>query len=227
MAVSKPRPQQPARLQPLRSSPDYKAMLAEENSRPGTPDRVSRSSFSSIREHDNPIPQSFSQSKVSSYFNADSDEAIVDETPTTTNSPPVTPSASSTSSARALNMIQTQFQPPVTNPNSKLLGYWTPADSFQGWKGIQVRGKLASKSFGDLQVLHQVFSNPPPRPAKRGQNRSGDAPIERLPTEILSKPFPCVPCSPHLRLVGWLCVVRCVCRWLTRLTRRHHKPPRS
>ncbi|KAH6613368.1 hypothetical protein F5144DRAFT_401810 [Chaetomium tenue] len=184
MAVSKPRPQ-PGRLQPLRPSPDYKAMLADDNSRPGTPDRVSRSSFSSIREHDNILPQSFSQSKVSSYFNADSDEvAILDDTPTT--SPPVTPSASSTSSARALNMIQTQFQPPVTNPNSKLLGYWTPADSFQGWKGIQVRGKLASKSFGDLQVLHQVFSNPPPRPAKRGQNRSGDAPIERLPTEILS-----------------------------------------
>lgn len=161
-------------------------MLADENSRPGTPDRVSRSSFSSIREHDNILPQSFSQSKVSSYFNADSDEAAILDDPPTTPSPPVTPSASSTSSARALNMIQTQFQPPVTNPNSKLLGYWTPADSFQGWKGIQVRGKLASKSFGDLQVLHQVFSSPPPRPAKRGQNRSGDAPIERLPTEILS-----------------------------------------
>jgi hypothetical protein len=194
-------------------------MLADENSRPGTPDRVSRSSFSSIREHDNILPQSFSQSKVSSYFNADSDEAAILDDPPTTPSPPVTPSASSTSSTRALNMIQTQFQPPVTNPNSKLLGYWTPADSFQGWKGIQVKGKLASKSFGDLQVLHQVFSSPPPRPAKRGQNRSGDAPIERLPTEILSKPF-LICVAPHVH------IVRCVFvrRSLTFLSRCHHQP---
>ncbi|KAK4148565.1 hypothetical protein C8A00DRAFT_19623 [Chaetomidium leptoderma] len=178
MALSGPRPKgDHLRLRPLRS-PDYKAMAADERSRPSTPDRVSRSSFSSIREPENSLPQTFSQSKVSSYFGADSDEAIDNSTPT---SPLATPS-----SARALNMIQAQFQPPVTNPNSKLLGYWTPADSFQGWKGIQVKGKLASKSFGDLQVLHQVFSHPPPRPAKRGQNRPGDAPIERLPTEILS-----------------------------------------
>jgi len=164
-------------------------MAADEQSRPSTPDRVSRSSFSSIREHDNTLPQTFSQSKVSSYFGIDNDEAIDDST--TTPPPPATPSSTSgtssgTSSARALNMIQTQFQPPVTQPNSRLLGYWTPADSFQGWKGIQVRGKLASKSFGDLQVLNQVFSHPPTRPTKRGQDRPGDAPIERLPTEILS-----------------------------------------
>lgn len=85
-------------------------------------------------------------------------------------------------------MIETQFQPPITNPNSKLLGYWTPADSFKGWKGIQVKGKLASKSFGDLQVLRQVFTNPP-RPIKRGADRPGEAPIEKLPVEILSKQF--------------------------------------
>ena len=169
-------------------------MAADEQSRPSTPDRVSRSSFSSIREHDNTLPQTFSQSKVSSYIGADSDEAIDDST---TTSPPATPGSSSSSAARALNMIQTQFQPPVTNPNSRLLGYWTPADSFQGWKGIGLKGKLASKSFGDLQVLHQVFSNPPPRPTKRGQDRPGHAPIERLPTEILSKPR----CAPTIHVV--------------------------
>jgi hypothetical protein len=165
-------------------------MAADEHSRPSTPDRVSRSSFSSIRENENTLPQTFSQSKVSSYFGPENDEAIDDST--TTSPPPTTPSTS----ARASNMIQTQFQPPVTNPSSRLLGYWTPADSFQGWKGIQVKGKLASKSFGDLQVLHQVFSSPPPRPAKRGHSRPGDAPIERLPTEILSKspPHPCCCC---------------------------------
>lgn len=183
MAGSRPR-LGAGHLQPLRS-PDfkYKAMAADEHSRPSTPDRVSRSSFSSIREHESTLPQTFSHSKVSSYFGIDSDEAI-DDSPSSPLSPPATPN---NPPARALNMIQTQFQPPVTHPNSKLLGYWTPADSFQGWKGIQVKGKLASKSFGDLQVLHQVFSTPPPRPAKRGQNRPGHAAIERLPTEILSE----------------------------------------
>ena len=165
-------------------------MAADERSRPSTPDRVSRSSFSSIREPENSLPQTFSQSKVSSYFGPDIEEAIDDSSSTTT-SPPATPSTS----ARARNMIQTQFQPPVTNPSSRLLGYWTPADSFQGWKGIQVKGKLASKSFGDLQVLHKVFSSPPLRPAKRGHSRPGDAPIERLPTEILSKCLHTTPTS--------------------------------
>ncbi|KAK4101944.1 hypothetical protein N658DRAFT_424940 [Parathielavia hyrcaniae] len=177
MAVSKPRPEVD-RSQPPRS-PDYKAMLLDEHSRPSSPDRVSRSSFSSIREHDNPLPQTFSRSKISSYFGADSEEAIVDDS---TSSPPATANPPT----RAFNMIQTQFQPPVTRPNSRLLGYWTPADSFKGWKGVQVKGKLASKSFGDLQVLHQVFSTPPPRSTKRGQNRPGDSPIERLPIEILT-----------------------------------------
>ncbi|KAJ4306703.1 hypothetical protein N0V88_000067 [Collariella sp. IMI 366227] len=167
-------------LQPLRS-PDYKAM-ADEHSRPSSPDRVSRSSFSSIREHESTLPQTFSHSKISSYFGADNDEAIVDSTPTSPGLPSPTPSSSS----RGFNMIQTQFQPPVTHPNSKLLGYWTPADSFQGWKGIQVKGKLASKSFGDLQVLNQVFNGAPSRPTRRGQNRPGNAAIERLPTEILT-----------------------------------------
>ncbi|KAL2169993.1 hypothetical protein VTG60DRAFT_5394 [Thermothelomyces hinnuleus] len=158
-------------------------MAAGEPSRPSTPDRVSRSSFSSIREHDNTLPQTFSQSKISSYFGIDSDEAI-DDTPPPPSS--AIPSTSSTS-ARSINMIQARFQPPITQPNSKLLGYWTPAETFQGWKAIQVKGKLASKSFGDLQVLNQVFSSHnPTRPTKRGQNRPGEAPIERLPTEILT-----------------------------------------
>ena len=189
MAGSKPRPKAD-HLQPLRAPDCYKAMPADEPSQPLTPDRVSRSSFSSIREHTSTLPQTFVHSKVSSYIGADSsDEAIdADDTDDLPPSPPATPSTSPP--VRALNMLQTQtqFQPPVTHPNSRLLGYWTPADSFQGWKGIQVKGKLASKSFGDLQVLHQVFSTPPPRPAaKRGHNRPGDAPIERLPTEILSE----------------------------------------
>ncbi|KAK4133111.1 hypothetical protein BT67DRAFT_383569 [Trichocladium antarcticum] len=152
--------------------------MADEHSRPPTPDRVSRSSFSSIRENESIFPQTFSHTKVSSYFGTDADEAVEDRTPS--------PSPSPAHSPGAFNMIETQFQPPITHPHSKLRGYWTPADSFKGWKGIQVKGKLASKSFGDLQVLHQVFFHPP-RPAKRGgANRPGDAAIERLPVEILS-----------------------------------------
>ncbi|KXX74402.1 hypothetical protein MMYC01_209089 [Madurella mycetomatis] len=149
--------------------------MAGDHARQSSPDRASRSSFSSIRENESTLPQTFSKTKISSYFS--SDEAV--------ESTPPSPTESSSTSARAINMIQAQFQPPVTQPNSKLLGYWTPADSFKGWKGIQVKGKLASKSFGDLQVLHQVF-NQPTRPAKRGANRPGEAPIERLPVEILS-----------------------------------------
>ena len=153
--------------------------MADEHSRPSTPDRVSRSSFSSIRENESIFPQTFSHSKISSYFGSDAEEAVEDRTPS--------PSPSPNHSPGPFNMIETQFQPPITHPHSKLRGYWTPADSFKGWKGIQVKGKLASKSFGDLQVLHQVFANPP-RPAKRaGANRPGDAAIERLPVEILSQ----------------------------------------
>ncbi|AEO71131.1 b62ca302-8ee1-4d37-80ca-77b2a51fafa8 [Thermothielavioides terrestris] len=160
------------------SKPSYKAMSADKHARPSTPDRDSRSSFSSIRENESTLRQTFSHSKISSYYGAESEEAVDDSS-----SKPTTPPKQS---ARPFDMIQTQFQPPVTHPNSKLLGYWTPAESFKGWKGIQVNGKLASKSFGDLQVLHHVFSGPAPRPAKRGQNKPGEAPIERLPMEILT-----------------------------------------
>ena len=186
MAVSKPRGD-PDHLQPHRPS-EYKAM-ADDQARPSTPDRASRSSFSSIRENESTLLQTFSHSKTSSYLGNDGDEAVEDQNARRTPSP-------NHRSARVPNMIQAQFQPPVTQPHSKLLGYWTPADSFKGWKGIQVKGKLASKSFGDLQVLHQVFTSPP-RPAKRGANRPGEAPIERLPVEILSK---CSPPSLSLSL---------------------------
>lgn len=179
MAVSKPRP---AHLHPLRTTPrdcppEYLTMAGD---RSPTPDRVSRSSFSSIRENEGILPQTFSTTKISSYL----DQEAIDDLP----SPSPTGSTSSNDSHDGLTMIQTQFQPPVTNPHSKLLGYWTPADSFKGWKEIQVKGKLASKSFGDLQVLHQIFRDNLKPAAKRisGANRPGNAPIERLPAEILT-----------------------------------------
>ncbi|KAK4458118.1 putative F-box protein [Cladorrhinum samala] len=185
MAVSKPGPAhlhlpyQPLRTPSRDCSPDYLTM----DSRSSTPDRVSRSSFSSIRENESTLPQTFSSTKISSYL--DHEDAIDD-------CPPPTPSPTDSASSfnRDHKMIQTQtvtahFKPPVTHPNSKLLGYWTPADSFKGWKEIQVKGKISSRSFGDLQVLHQSFKLTP-KPPKRTGPKPGEAPIERLPTEIIT-----------------------------------------
>ncbi|KAI1193942.1 hypothetical protein F5X97DRAFT_336375 [Nemania serpens] len=88
-------------------------------------------------------------------------------------------------------MAETQFMPPVTQPQSRLHGCWFPAvaaDNFQGWKQIGVKGKQASKSFGDLQALRMVWSPAltPKKPHNRPvvQRAPGDSPLERLPTEI-------------------------------------------
>ncbi|KAK4224978.1 putative F-box protein [Podospora fimiseda] len=189
MAVSKPRPAHlhlpfvPLRASSRDCSPsptDYLTM----NSRPSTPDRVSRCSFSSIRENESILPQTFSSTKISSYLDT---EAVIDDIPST----PSPTESTSSFSKEDHKMIQTQtvtahFQPPVTHPNSKLLGYWTPADSFKGWKEIQVKGKISSKSFGDLQVLHQAFRLTPKPTPKRVGPKPGEAPIERLPTEIIT-----------------------------------------
>lgn len=161
---------------------EYKSMA--DLARPTTPDRDSRSSFSSIREHESTLTQTFTHSKLSSYVVGDEEAVEESSQRSTSNSPQLRP--------RDIDMIQTQtqFQPPVTQPNSKLLGYWTPADSFRGWKDIQVKGKFASKSFSDLKILNQSWS-PPPTPTivfdKNRPNPPGEAPIERLPFEVLSK----------------------------------------
>ncbi|KAK0706664.1 hypothetical protein B0T26DRAFT_756140 [Lasiosphaeria miniovina] len=146
--------------------------MAAKHGRPCTPDRASRSSFSSIRENDSTLTQTFTNSRVSSYL--EGDEAIEDPAPLVNHD-----------AAHPVKMLQTQFRPPVTHPDSKLLGYWSPADNFRGWKQIQVRGKLASKSFGDLQVLHNAWSTPP-KPVRHGRYRAGESALERLPAEVLS-----------------------------------------
>lgn len=167
---------------------DYLTM-AGDSYRPVTPDRVSRSSFSSIRENESTLTQDFTHSKVSCYLGPE--EAIVDDTEPAlaAAAAPAAASPVQPPAVHTFNMIQTQFQPPATHPHSKLLGYWSPADSFQGWKKIQVKGKFASKSFGDLQALNNVWSTPAkPKFAKRGVGlyRAGESPLERLPTEILT-----------------------------------------
>lgn len=160
-------------------SSDYKNM-ATDSSRHTSPERAGRTSFSSIRENDADLAQTFTASKISSYSAATDDEvAVVDDEP---------PKASS--SAVRGNMIEAQYFPPVTRPGSRLHGNWFPADSFKGWKQINVKGKLASKSFGDLQVLNVAWHTSPtpqPTPGRRNGVRSpGDAPIERLPVELLT-----------------------------------------
>ncbi|EON96310.1 putative leucine rich repeat domain-containing protein [Phaeoacremonium minimum UCRPA7] len=139
--------------------------------RSGSPDSADRGSFSSIRETDSDLTQAFTLSKVSSY---QVPEQAVEELP----SPP--PMGT---------MVQAEFLPPLTQPNSKLHGYWFPSESFKGWKQINVRGKLASKSFGDLHMLNQSWSQPSPRqPLTRRLSGygPGEAPFERLPIEVLS-----------------------------------------
>ncbi|PNH43613.1 hypothetical protein VD0004_g3917 [Verticillium dahliae] len=138
--------------------------------RPSTPDQHGRSSFSSIREDSCGPAQTFTSSKVSSYATGH-ENAILDDSPTP--SPP------------AIDMGEVQFLPPVTLPNSRLHGNWFPANNFKGWKQINVKGKTASRSFGDLQALHMAWSTPPAPSKGKSKFGLGSAPIEKLPLELL------------------------------------------
>lgn len=126
---------------------------------------ASRSSFSSVRENDDGLAQTFTRSKISSYTQAPED--VFDESPIS-------------------EIEQPSFAPPLTQPHSKLHGFWYPADGFRGWKQIPVKGKLASRSCEDLHKLHMTWSTPAPV-VKKAQNAYplGTAPLERLPTEVL------------------------------------------
>ncbi|KAH8906533.1 hypothetical protein BR93DRAFT_615720 [Coniochaeta sp. PMI_546] len=150
---------------------EYKTMARDPPVRPDTPDRASRSSFSSIRENDSDLAQTFTSSKVSSLTGG---EEVVEDLPSQDHP-----------SQKKVNMVETQFCRPVTRPDSKLLGYIAPADSFTGWKQINVRGKLASKSFGDLQALNFSWTPMPKMPRKKGTFPPGEAPFEKLPIELL------------------------------------------
>ncbi|KFG80730.1 Leucine Rich Repeat domain protein [Metarhizium anisopliae] len=133
-------------------------------------DTASRSSFSSVRENDDGLAQTFTRSKVSSYIEAPED--VFDESPIS-------------------ELSQPSFQAPLTQPHSKLHGFWYPPDSFKGWREIPIKGKKASRSFDDLRKLDMSWESPPasPAPVKRhhtGSYAIGDAPLERLPSEVLA-----------------------------------------
>lgn len=132
-------------------------------------DTASRSSFSSVRENDDGLAQTFTRSKVSSYIDAPED--VFDESPTS-------------------EIPQPSFQAPLTQPHSKLHGFWYPPDSFKGWREIPIKGKKQSRSFEDLRKLSLSWESPPtsPAPIKKqltGSYPIGNAPIERLPSEVL------------------------------------------
>jgi hypothetical protein len=154
-------------------STPYGAIMTAPISSHGTtsPDKSARCSFSSVRESD--FAQTFTSTAVSSYSRPQ-EEAIED---------PESPPTEMTTTA-------TQFVPPLTQPQSRLHGYWRPAvaaDNFKGWKQIDVKGRLASRSFGDLQSLKIVWTDTPKsvKAKSPGRPAAGQAPIERLPPELL------------------------------------------
>lgn len=177
-----------AALDGLGSAGSSKARSAEYKTSPEVPQASSspklmnaRSSFSSIREDDTHLAQTFTASKVSSYtlLNQDDDYAIDDYDHQATQNDP-DPSDMGT-------MVQhADFFPPVTSPGSRLHGNWFPADDFKGWKQINVRGKTASRSFSDLTSLSLAWEFRPKPLVCRQSKVTGDSPIERLPLEMLS-----------------------------------------
>lgn len=125
-----------------------------------------RTSFSSIKENDDGVAQSFTTSKISSYLRAEDEEAISDGLV-----PP----------------------PSMTNPQSALHGVVCPCNGFRGWKAISIKGKVASKSFSDLRALVNRFDWDVKRDvgvpvaARREDGRcgAGGSPLETLPMELL------------------------------------------
>ena len=156
-----------------------------------TMDRNDRTSFSSIKEGDTGVAQTFTTTKTSSYLSkayeigAEDEEAIQDGF--------VTP-------LDVMSGVQVEEQQPTM-----LHGFVCPCDGFQGWKGISLNGKMASKSFSDLRALGHRWawdsyktSSPTIKDTMEkaadlqggkveGRYAPGKAPIELLPMELLGK----------------------------------------
>jgi len=157
------------------------------------PDRADRTSFSSTKESDTGVAQSFTNSKTSSYLRwevgvSGSEEAIDD-----------------TASIQSGETAVVEEQPEeitMLNPQSTLHGLVCPCDSFRGWKSISLGGKVASKSFGDLrrQALRwdwepneEQMKKTSAAPLRLSNDMKktdgpflpGKSPFERLPMELL------------------------------------------
>lgn len=150
-----------------------------------TSDRVDRTSFSSVKETDTGIAQSFTDSKTSSYlrneysFGDGSDEAVFDDGSSGGGTP-------ENERERVLGKI---IPGTLTSPDSRLHGFICPADGFRGWKGISVRGRVASKSSGDLRALGRWDWDVVQDEKKVAKETvvAGKSPIESLPVELLGK----------------------------------------
>lgn len=139
---------------------------------PSVSEATSRSSFSSVRENDDGLAQTFTRSKISSYI--ETAEDVFDESPTNETPP-------------SLPQRKPSFQAPLTQPNSKLHGFWYPAEGFRGWREIPIKGRLASRSCEDLHKMHMAWDKPAPVVTKppAGIYATSTAPLERLPSEVL------------------------------------------
>ncbi|KAK0386403.1 hypothetical protein NLU13_6240 [Sarocladium strictum] len=137
-------------------------------------EKTARSSFSSVRENDDGLAQTFTRSKVSSYL----PDQVFDESPT-----------------EELPQPTYGFRPPLTQPHSRLHGFIVPADSFKGWRSIPIKGKQASRSCEDLHKLHMTWSPPPEfskaiaeeEPKAVSSPAPGQARLENLPSEVLGQ----------------------------------------
>lgn len=164
---------------------------------PLTTDRVDRTSFSSIKEsHNGGVAQTFTSSKTSSYLRnqvslAEDEDAILDDV------------SISSGSRTPLEIKKEPKQGMLTNPHSMLHGFVCPCDGFRGWKGISVRGRVASKSFGDLKGLGMRWDwesengvedrmdrmdlDEKPLVKIKGRWPAGQSPLESLPIELLGE----------------------------------------
>jgi hypothetical protein len=173
----------------------------EKATRP-TMDRVDRASFSSTKEsHTDSIAQSFTDSKTSSYLRHEylqsQDEEVIDD------------SASSSSGVRTPQengMMKMMNGGGMITRESRLLGFVCPCEGFRGWKGIPVKGRLASRSSSDLRGLGMgagagtwMWENDVEDvkmggtevvKLMKGSYSVGQSPLERLPVELLGKFFP-------------------------------------
>ncbi|KAL1887996.1 hypothetical protein Cpir12675_006347 [Ceratocystis pirilliformis] len=169
---------------------------------------LSRGSFSSVREDELGHAQSFTSSKTSAFTYA-VESALVDSPNSSASSSPI-PSRPAVRPPPTLS--SPTLAPPTTNcaslfPEDKGLHrsasgiavntntnkidaagtMWQPTDTFRGWKQINLRGKYASRSFSDLQLLNMMW-NLPSIPAVEDASAkpgAGHSRLEILPIELL------------------------------------------
>ena len=187
-------PQQPRKVSSFpqtstNATTDIANKTRKQSMPPPTSERIDRTSFSSIKESISGGVQSFTDSKTSSYLRHEyslvNDEDAVDD---------LDPGSKT--------LLQQNLGDTVgmLNPHSTLHGLVCPCDGFKGWKSISVRGKLASKSFGDLTKLRMRWDatlreeanldlDPMQTKALQQDGRypAGRSAFEMLPMELLGK----------------------------------------